>query len=453
MKRTSSLICILLLFLIGAIGVSAYDTRINSLNGPTISHSRAAAAAGLGSVIFPTDEFGVGLSAVPDPVDIWRLPSRLADSSYFGSQAILLNYDGASPSAGFVSPSSGLPLTVGIFALRPDRNGWVTGSPRDNLAGLGLNFEADAGTAAASPAAPSNILDVLVGYQRGNLMIGGGAGLAYEKTVDDTSSIDGTADSTTTEKSTSSVITVRAGVTLPVSILTIDAGAIAAFSSYKASYESGAAAAPPNENDSVTAGNLSLGAGVRLAAELGTNLEGVFLADFVNMPQKYEAVDNGTDLDNTTTRIDPVNFFSIGAGAGVNWRPAERTLVNALLTAVRGSASWTAEAPGAGTRPEDSLRWLSLRAVLGTEYHPLPWLFLRGGLGGSYTWTTDERDATTAGTDSESTTTGFAIGATAGLGFLFSQAVELDFLLNLTNFTSATFFQTPAMQAAMRVNL
>lgn len=126
--------------------------------------------------------------------------------------------------------------------------------------------------------------------------------------------------------------------------------------------------------------------------------------------------------------------------------------MNTLITAVFGKGTWVGEAPGAGDRPEDSLNWKTFRGVIDGEFTLTHWMILRGGLGGALSWTKEKTNAATGGTSSEVKSFTFTPSAAAGMGIKIKDSVTLDFVLNLGNLTSSTFFETLAMQASMKVD-
>ena len=64
----------------------------------------------------------------------------------------------------------------------------------------------------------------------------------------------------------------------------------------------------------------------------------------------------------------------------------------------------------------------------------------------------DENNADTGGTDFEDKFFGINTRASAGLGIKVADPVMIDFVVNLTNFTSSTFFQTPVIAASVMVD-
>jgi hypothetical protein len=449
----------IILILALPLSLYGYDTRIFALDGPTLSHTFGAALAGV-IVIFPTDEFlGLGLSAVEDTLDIWKLPSRLADKELFPTNSVIIDYTGGfTGNGGLVIAPSRWPVTLGIFTLRPNQNGWVIGEPRGDLAGLGATYFADSGNdiSGTPPAAPSNIIDALCALKVGSILIGGGIGYAYDKAFDAENSIAGTADSTTTQKSKSSVLTFRAGVTFDLVIqipITFDIGVIFAHSNYEATLESGAAAVPlVSQDDSITADNNAFSIGTRIIGGITSDIEVVVLGEYTRLPQDYSQTDDGTALDSTTDQVDDTKFTSFGGGAGINWTPSDKVLVNTLVTVVFGEGEWVAEAPGAGNRPGDTLDWVTLRGVIDGEFTIARWLLLRGGLGAGLSWAAEKQGVDTGLVESEDKSFTFFPSAAAGLGIKIKDPVSLDFVLNLNNFATGAPFGALSTRASIKVD-
>lgn len=447
----------LALFTLTLSSLYAYDTRLFGLNSPTLSQSAGAAAAGV-AVLFPTDEFALGLSAIPDTFDIWKLPARLADPELFPSSMAVVEFTSSTQgNGGLVLSLENLPLTVGVFAFRPDRNTWVTGSGRNVFIGNDY-YDTATGplTGVTEPGAPSNIADVFAALSFGNIMVGAGAGYAYDKAVDSSTSTVGTANTDIDSKATSSVFTIRAGLGVDLDAplpLAIDVGLLVPISKYETTYETGSAAVPPNENDSITADNKSFNLSSRITAGLLPKADVVLLVDYASLPQEFTVKDDDVKLTNTTLQVDDTKVTSFGVGAGVNWKPKEGTLLNCLLTFVSGKAEYTSEAAGAGNRPDDSTKWTTLEGVIDGEFQVSQKLILRGGVGGSMGWEIEEDNQDTGGTDSETTTFTYGTSAAAGLGYQITDSVLLDFVVNLNNWASTNWLQTLSTRAAVQVEL
>jgi hypothetical protein len=452
-----------LLFLGLPLSTPGYDTRLLALNSPTLSQTAGADAAfGAGNaIIFPTDEFGLGLSSVPDTFDIWKLPGRLADKELFPSNSVILDYTGAATgNGGIVIAPAKLPFTLGVFALRPSQNGWVIGSPRGDL-GLSATYYDEAvadgivTVPGTQPAAPTNIIDALIAAKLGRFTIGGGVGYAYDKALDSATSTEGTADSEITQKAESSVFTVRVGAGMDLTLgipIAFDLGMMYLFSNHEATYKSGAAAVPASEDDSVNADNESVNFCVRAFGSVSPTIDIVLLGDFVIfMDQEYTQKDNGTALDSNTAQVHEVGFSSYGFGAGINWTPSEKVLVNALVTAVLGQGGWIAETPPAGA-PEDSLTWKTFRGVIDGEFTITHWMLLRGGLGCDLSWSVTDINVATGGTASEVKSFMFTPSAAAGMGIKIKDPVTLDFVVNTSNLASSNWFQTLALQTSIKVD-
>jgi hypothetical protein len=434
--------------LLAAPSLWAYAPRIQGLNNPTLSHSLAAASAGL-AIAFPTDEFGYGASALPDTLDIWKFPSRLADKALFQTNWSVLDYTSpAGGDAGLVLANAGLPINLGLFVMRPTSTSWVQGQARSEF--LGDNFYDTASatlTGITEPNAPSNIIDVLASIELGMLSLGASVGWAYDQAISATSDISGTADSDIQTKASSSVLTIRGGATIDMDPFLLDLGLILPISSYESKFSSGAGAFPTSQDDSLSAGNTAFNATARLLYSLQPELQLVALADFVSLPQNFKFSD-----DNTNIRVDDTGINSFGLGVGANWK-RKALLVSSLLSFILGSANYTAEPLGTGNRPEDASSWNALRINLAAEL-PLSQIFtLRGGASGSLAWLTAENNADTGGSNFTQTQFNFSSTASAGLGVQLTPAMDLDFVLNLANFTSSFNFQTLAFRAALEINI
>ena len=266
--RLSQFVAIAVFVLLVPVYVNAYDTRLISLNSPVLINS--------------TGIPGPGISAVLDTSDIWRLPGRVADSELFPSHTVIVEYQAYGQTSGGVVINGG-PFYAGIFALRPKQNSWVIGIPRAYLGSSGTFFS-DANVSGTEPGPPSNIADAFLGINLGQwLSAGVGAGWAYSMTRDTVTAIEGTEDSTTTDKASSSVITARAGISIFLASVSIDVGVVVPFSNYSSLYKSGANAPNPNQDDSVTANNRALNVGGRIFVSPSTNLQLSVLGDYAMM--------------------------------------------------------------------------------------------------------------------------------------------------------------------------
>jgi hypothetical protein len=444
---------ILSAFLALPLALSAWDSRIYSLGAPTLSLS-GAVPTGFANFVFPTDEYGLGLSAVPDALDVFILPQQLANSKLFPSTSIILD------STVLINPNGGIVMglgkqfVLGVFLFRPTLNGWVTGAPRANLAGLGGSYTADSGVAVTAPTVPANLADVIFAARLGTLLVGGGVGFSYSQAANDSSSIVGTANSTTTNTSSGYVITGRLGASLPLGPVAFDASALLMYGSESASRVSGAAAAIPNLNNSLTAGDFTFSVNARAIVPLAAALDLVALADFALLPQNYSASTAAGAVTTTTALIDSTQFLSFGGGAGVNWKPAEPVMLNALLTVVYGTGSWVSQAAGVTPRPTNSEGWLTFRPVLDGEFKIASWVTLRGGVFAVVRWVTTTTAANTGGTTTVTQPVELGAGANAGFGFQITDKAALDILLNLVNFDgTGGGIQVPGLSASLKVDL
>ena len=143
-----------------------------------------------------------------------------------------------------------------------------------------------------------------------------------------------------------------------------------------------------------------------------------------------------------------MDFNSIGGGIGVNWVALENLLINNLITVESGEATYVKEAGSNNNRPQDSKSWIAAQFVVDTELELSTWLVLRAGVGMSFSWTTLGDNVDDGFLQSTATSFGFSPTGAAGLGFLIGDWLVLDLALNLHNFTSADFFQTPFFQTS-----
>jgi opacity protein-like surface antigen len=178
----------------------------------------------------------------------------------------------------------------------------------------------------------------------------------------------------------------------------------------------------------------------------------VVLGEYTRLPQDYSQTDDGTALDSTTDQVDDTKFTSFGGGAGINWTPSDKVLVNTLVTVVFGEGEWVAEAPGAGNRPGDTLDWVTLRGVIDGEFTIARWLLLRGGLGAGLSWAAEKQGVDTGLVESEDKSFTFFPSAAAGLGIKIKDPVSLDFVLNLNNFTTGAPFGALSTRASIKVD-
>lgn len=128
----------------------------------------------------------------------------------------------------------------------PDRNGWVTGSPRSDFEGLGSDYAEDAGNAISTdstpPGAPDNIVDLLLALKLGMFSIGIGGGFSYDIAQWFIDEILGTPDSDTEISSYTWIATSRMGIGMdfnPGVPLSVDLCGLLLFSKYNTTYKSG----------------------------------------------------------------------------------------------------------------------------------------------------------------------------------------------------------------------
>ena len=456
MKKVFFLVLSLMMFV--SVSLYASNARLLALNNPTLSHTAAIPASDLPNVVFPGDDFGVGISAVPDTLDIWKFPQALVDQDLYPSTTVLFNF--LSPknvSSGIVTGLGNLPLALGVFGMRPDRNGWVTGAPRSDLENLGSDYAEDAGNAiitnSTPPDAPNNIVDVLLALKLGMFSFGIGGGFSYDIAQWYSDEIFGTSDSDTVKSSYTWVATGRIGTGMdlnPNVPLSVDLCGLFLFSRYNATFESGLAATPlVNQDDSVTADNIYWSAGGRITWTLAPKLDLIILGEFARMPQDYEATDDGSTLDTATTRIDPASFWSINGGLGLNWAPDNNMFINGLIIIAGGVGSFQNEAPAPGPRDEeDSYVWITIRGVVGGEFDLTSRLIVRCGAGGTYNNFDTSHDTSTNFTSMD-----IVPSASAGMGFLITDKITLDLGVQFLDLTARNTFGSATVAASLEARL
>jgi len=435
--------------------------RLEGMNRPVFSLTDGVPTS-YPNVLFPTDENNLGIPVIPDRYEIFKFPQSLVDPELFSDNTVVFKYTGTGTGSGGLflqfPKLLGVPVGAGVFLNRPNQNDWVNGQSRGDLGTLGNTFDADitnqATIAMGTPPAPNNHADVFFAAALPvGLRLGLGAGFAYDKDEDTTTQIDGTADSTTTLLSKTSVIVVRGGASwdfrglkMP---LGIDFGTSVHIDAFEMSYVSGANAALPNQDDTVAAHNTVFDLGTRVRMELSPSFGMNVLGSFARMPQNYAATNDGVPLTTTTDQLDDTVFWSAGGGVSAIWKPKPGAIVEAATSFTYGKGTWIEEAPGAGVRPQDSVSWYAWNGQVGAEMPLTDWLSARGGLGVSKKWDKEVRDLTTGGTDTTLNSYNFDTSASAGLGLKIADPVFLDFTINLSNLTGAGAFQSIALSAAM----
>ena len=306
MKTRSMFLAILSLVLVPMV-LNAWDTRLAGLGSPSLAMGEGVPNAMSSFVgFFPTDQFNVGLSVIADPVDIFTLPQQLGNEKLFPSNALIAEWTSTiSGSGGLVMKPKG-PMTFAIFLMRPGNNSFAIGTPRGGFgAPLGGSFFADAGVAVTAPTSPSNIFDIFFSYKLGNILLGISGGFAYSMSAGSTTSIADTANSDTTNSSSSWAATGRAGASIPLGPVGFDAGVVVVAGSETATRVSGSAAAVPNLNNKLTATNVALAANVRASLPLAQTLDLAAVGNFSMLPQNYSASTAAGAVDTTTAYIDP----------------------------------------------------------------------------------------------------------------------------------------------------
>ncbi len=455
MKKVFFLVLSFTMFV--SVSLHASNARLLSLNNPTLSHTATVPTTIMPNVVFPGDDFGMGVSAVPDTLEIWKFPQAMVDQDLYPSTTVLFNF--LSPknvSSGIVTGLGNLPLALGVFGLRPDRNGWVTGAPRSDLENLGSDYAEDAGNAISTnstpPNAPDNIVDLLLALKLGMFSIGISGGFSYDiaewYSADDV----GVSGSRTKKNSYSWIATGRMGISMDlrrIVPLSIDLCGVLLFSDYNAIYDSGSVATPlTNQDDSVTADNIYWSAGGRITWTLNPKLDLIFLGEYARMAQDYEATDDGSSLTTETTQIDPAYFYSMNAGVALNWAPKSSMFINTLFIVAFGDSKFQDDAPSPGTRDEEEHQtWITLRGVIDGEFDLTSRLILRFGAGAAFKYFDTNHE-----TDSNYTSMDIIPSASAGLGFLITEKLSLDLGVQFLDLTASTF-GSATVAASLEVGL
>jgi len=458
MKSRSMLLAILSLILI-PMSLNAWDTRLLGLGSPTLAIGEGVPSALSTAIgLLPTDQFNVGLSAIPDPVDIFTLPQQLGNEKLFPSNALIAEWTGANAGNGGLVMKPKGPMTFAIFLLRPGNNGFVVGGPRAAFAGLGASFFANSTATVTAPSAPNNIFDLFFSYKLGNILLGGSVGFAYGLAANVTASTAGNATSNVTDTSSTLAATGRLGASLPLGPVGFDAGVVVVVGNASAKEVTGATPPAPygaNLNDSLTATNVALAVNARASLPLAQNLDLAGIGNFSMLPQNYSATALGANVDTTTARIDPSGIWSAGTGAGITWKASDAFVVNGYVSAIVGAGNWVSVAGGVTPRPTNSTLWVTLRPLLSGELKPASWLTVRGGVSYSGTYNTTTINANTGTTQSTTVTWTTGVTANAGVSVQLTDKAILEMVLNLTNFTSAGIgpLATPFAQTSLKMDL
>jgi hypothetical protein len=424
------------------------------LNFPTLILSRAT------GIESPTDENGLGIPLIKSRYEVFKFPQNTADRELFPMKTVIFNYTGANDGSGglFLPLSLGdIPVGLGVYVNRPDQNGFVTGSPRDDITGLSTSFGAQVVAAndiltlsPSLPGEPENIADIFLGAVLPmGLRVGLGGGVAYDKAFEESLEIAGTADSTIEEKETSAVYVARFGVGYDLSSpvpMAIDVGASAHIGRYSATLESDAAAPLPDQDDTIIANNTVFDISTRVRAMLRPNFDINFAGTFASLPQNFtEVTDDGVEFDTTTLQIDDTKLWSAGGALGVAWHPKDNALVEAQVSGIYGKATWVDELPGAPPRPEEKGTYFSLGGQLGAEFPLSERVTVRGGLATAKTWSTAEFEEDTGGFNETFKDFDLTTSAALGAGIKILDPVYLDFVVNLENLAGAGGFEVLAV--------
>ena len=450
MKTRSLLLVVLSLSLI-PMSLSAWDTRLTGLGGPSLAIGQELPSALLAVGLFPTDQFNVGLSAIPDPVDIFTLPQQLGNEKMFPSNALIAEWTGTTTGSGGLVMKPKGPMTFAIFLMRPGNNGFVIGAPRGAFPALGT-FVTDSTVTVTAPTAPSNIFDFIFSYKLGNVLLGGSAGFAYGLAANINESTSGTANSNVTDTSSTWAATGRLGASMPLGPVGFDAGVVVVVGNASAKQVTGAMPPVPygaNLNDSLTATNVALSVNARALLPLGDKLDFAGVGNFSMLPQNYSASNAAGAITNSTALIDPSGIWSAGTGAGITWKPSDAFTIIGYLSAIVGAGNWVNVI---GASPSSTL-WVTVKPLLSGELKPATWLTIRGGVSYAGIYNTTTLNVNAGGT--ASTTVTWTTGATvnAGCSIQVTDKALLEMVINLTNFTAAAGLATPFIQTSLKMDL
>ena len=378
----------------------------------------------------------------------------IIDPELFPGSFLILNYEGeADGSGGLILRTRQLPLALGVYIARPNKNGWVVGQPRGYLPGLGDEFDDDvANMIFYPPYPPTNIVDIFSAVGIGPFHIGLGAGYSWDLTSEyEFASQAEDFDDRVEEYSAARVLTGRLSLgahfrlLIPVSI---QLGAAVSLGQYLATYTSGQDAVPvASAKASISAENLAVNICFRGAFQVAPTLKIAALSDVVLLPQNYEATDdNGAILDTQPTQLQ-----SLGYGLGTVWTPNDAVLVSSLVTVIVEGASFYIEETSDVEPAMSGGNALIIRGVLSGEFKICPWLIVRGGIG-----IRAEDDRLRLSVDSgeiRDRQSFISPDASAGLGFALSEQIQVNFALNLFNLAEADYFRTLAVRTTLEAEL
>ncbi len=409
------------------------------------------------SLRFPTDEYGIGVSAVPDPLDIFTLPQQLGNETLFPSSALITEWAGLTTvNGGLVFKPKG-PITVGLFMLRPSFNQWVVGGTRAGFPGLGASFAADSTiTELTAPPVPSNLLDVIVSYRLGTVLIGVGAGFAYGLASDVNGSTVGTSDSNAVDSSISWAATGRVGASIPLGPVTLDAGGTVIVGSQTARRVTGAT--PPfgyaaNQDNTLSATNVSFAVSMRASIPLAPALSVIGLGTFALLPQDYSASTAAGSVTTATALIDPSGTWSAGSGVGITWQTADAFLVNGFVSAIVGEGNWVSVSPGTTPRPANSTLWVTIRPLLDGEIKVFTWLTVRAGIAYSARLMVTTTNAGAGGTASTAVKWETEASVSAGWSIQATNRAVLEVLTNISALLPSAVAGAPYVEAALKMDL
>jgi hypothetical protein len=455
-RKPTLIICFLFLPLLA----SAWDARLASLNNPTLSANASVPSGTLPSLVFPTDEYGYGLSFIPDPLDIWKLPQKLADPSLFPSHSVIVDWSGPTifdGSAGIVVGLEALPLSLAFFLGRPNLNGWVVGDYMDDL--YGGNYWDEAMSVAGmnnitEPVTPANLADLIVALHLREVLFGVSVGFSYNLAADNQ-----WVYKIETEKSRTSVITLRGGITVPLNLsfpLTIDLGSMFLISDFLAKYVDSAG----TDDDSIEVDNFTYSVCGRFTFGLGPALDLDFVGEYAQTGyDDFSVFNDGIALTRYDLRLDGARIYSGGGGIGINWTPNDSVFVNGMISVISGGVDYNDEPAGVFTSEHDNITWITFRSVIDSELAIRKWFYLRGGIGTTVNYV-GETHPNPPGPETRLWYTVNTPSASAGIGFIIAEKIHLDIALNLMNIIGydtvnpyPTLSKAPALQASIKADL
>jgi hypothetical protein len=453
MKNKSLLLAIVSLVLI-PMALNAWDTRLLGLGNPSLTIGDGLPSAMSSFVGFlPTDQYNTGLSMVPDASDIFTDPQLIGNVQYFPGISFIADWSGATPNGGLVMRQKGSPMTFALFLMRPGNNSFAIGTPRGAFTNLG-SFATDSTLLPniTSPVAPTNIADFFFSYKLGNILFGASGGFAYGLAAGLNGSIQGTANSNVTNSSGSWAATGRLGASMPLGPAAFDASLVVVGANATATQVTGAT--PPggfaaNQNNKLTATNVSLAVNVRGTLPLADTLNLAAVGNFSMLPQNFTASNAAGPINSTTALIAPSGIWSAGAGTGITWKATDAFVISGYLSGIVGAGNWVAVITG----PNSSTFWVTLKPLLNGEIKPASWLTLRGGVSYSATYNTTTINQIAGGTNSTTVTWNTGVAVSAGCSVQVTDKAVLEMVINLSNFTNGGNIQASFVETSLKMDL